>query len=91
MHCPAESLLIHRVDDRTYRVNGCEQEVVYVSTCERPGQNCTWLVNSTLHDMQPSVATAPSGAPGCSFDAQCKGDRICVDKACVAPAPASAP
>jgi hypothetical protein len=92
MHCPAETLLIHRVDDRTYRVNGCEQEMVYISSCERPGattaqdQDCTWVANTTSTD---ASAAARPGALGCSFDNQCKGDRICVNKACVAPSPAA--
>jgi hypothetical protein len=88
MHCPAEELLIHRVDDRTYRVNGCEQEVVYISSCERPAesQSCTWVANTTNTDFKADPSRAGSG---CSFDNQCKGDRICVNKACVAPPPAA--
>jgi hypothetical protein len=35
-------------------------------------------------------AVQPAAAPaGCSFDAQCKGDRICVNNVCVPPTAAS--
>lgn len=30
-------------------------------------------------------------ADGCEYDTQCKGDRICEDKKCVSPQPASQP
>jgi hypothetical protein len=88
MHCPAEQLAIHRLDDRTFRVNGCEQEIVYISSCERPNDNqtCAWVANTTSTDAK--LAASPGGS-GCSFDNQCKGDRICANGACVAPPPAA--
>jgi hypothetical protein len=88
MHCPAEQVLINRVDDRTFRVNGCGQEIVYISSCEPgpTGTKCVWVANTTSTDNR--VAAGPGGS-GCSFDNQCKGDRICVKGACVAPPPAA--
>lgn len=41
------------------------------------------------HAGQPPAA--PAATAGCSFDTQCKGDRICVDGKCVSPPPAAAP
>lgn len=39
-----------------------------------------------------AVAQAPPAAPiGCGYDTQCKGDRICVEGACVDPKPAPPP
>lgn len=41
----------------------------------------------------PAVST-PAAAPvqsGCQYDAQCKGDRVCVKGECVDPAPTSPP
>jgi hypothetical protein len=86
MHCPAESLLIHRLDALTYRVNGCGREVVYTSVCDAR-RECTWIVNSTLHDMEPSIQSTDAG---CNDDGQCKGERICVERECVDSAPAPA-
>jgi hypothetical protein len=39
----------------------------------------------------PSVASAaaPTGKSGCEYDAQCKGDRICISGKCQSPAPAA--
>ena len=40
----------------------------------------------------PATAPAPAAAAGgCSFDTQCKGDRICVKGACVDPPTSKAP
>ena len=92
MHCPAESVKIYAIDDRSYRVIGCDQEFVYVSTCETPNaasKNCTWVLNS--HRGEASVqSSGEAAAPGCSYDAQCKGERICVKHECVTP-PSEAP
>lgn len=94
LHCPAESVKIFRLDDRAYRVVGCEQEAVYLSTCDAPvgsaTRECTWVLDSRRNPVaKPTVAVAP----GCSFDTQCKGDRVCVNRECVAPptAPSIAP
>jgi hypothetical protein len=35
----------------------------------------------------PATQQAPRAPAGCQFDTQCKGDRICVNGACVAPTP----
>lgn len=38
----------------------------------------------------PASASAPTAAPasgGCEYDTQCKGDRVCVNRQCVDPAP----
>jgi hypothetical protein len=37
------------------------------------------------------AAAAPSVGVGCSYDTQCKGDRICVQGQCVSPPPPPAP
>ncbi len=40
--------------------------------------------------VQPAAAPAAPATPaGCSFDAQCKGDRICVNNVCVSPTSAT--
>ncbi|HYP77417.1 MAG TPA: hypothetical protein VER12_15710 [Polyangiaceae bacterium] len=92
LQCAAEELKIYKLDERAYRVVGCEQDVVYISTCDAPEgsltRKCTWLLDSarSASNSAPSKPPAKSGAEtGCSFDAQCKGDRICVAKECVAP------
>ena len=83
MHCSAQQLLIYHLDERSYRVVVCGPEFVYVSSCEDPdakSDSCTWILNS-------HAEPASDAAPGCSSDSQCKGDRICVHKECVAPPP----
>jgi len=102
LHCAPKALKIYRVDDRTYRVIGCQQEAVYISSCDASAVNgmsrgCVWIENSTRHAAsagnQPSdgqAVSTPTSAAGCSFDAQCKGDRICVNHECAAPAEPSA-
>jgi|SRR6188768_1853972 len=90
MHCPAEELKIYQLDEMAYRVVGCEQEVVYVSVCDAPPGNmarsCTWVVDTKRN---PPAGTKPPAnsatSEGCSFDTQCKGDRLCVNKQCVNP------
>jgi len=98
MNCPKSELSIYQLDDRSYRVEGCGQEAVYIESCERPNSmesECTWVLNSTRDDGQqhtgsmadpaPRKATpTASAAPGCSYDTQCKGDRVCVKHECVA-------
>ena len=94
MHCASESLNIYRLDKRSYRVVGCGQEFVYVSTCEDTDitrkDDCTWVLNSHRGDSDAKEG-AERPASGCSFDGQCKGDRICVHHECKEPraAPAS--
>ena len=90
LHCPANDLKIYHLDDRSYRVIGCGQEVVYVSTCDGAagtvGRSCTWLANENITQANARAAPAPNTTvPGCSFDTQCKGDRVCVDRQCVTP------
>ena len=96
LHCPAEVLKIYQLDDRAYRVVGCEQEVVYISVCIGPrsamNTDCTWHVDSTRSNAAAKQPAKQATSDGCSFDTQCKGDRVCVNKQCVAPptpAPAS--
>lgn len=97
LHCPAESLKIYQLDERAYRVVGCEQEVVYISICDGPqsslSRECTWAVDSTRSNAVAAKAPAKqAAADGCSFDTQCKGDRVCVNRQCVpSPPPAAAP
>ena len=83
---------IYRLDDSSYRVVGCKQEAVYRTVC-RASSDCTWTLDSLRNDAaaaQPPEQNATAAvSAGCSFDNQCKGDRICVKKECVAP-PASA-
>jgi hypothetical protein len=40
---------------------------------------------------QPTPPPAAPSGTGCQYDTQCKGDRICENGACVAPAPPAAP
>jgi hypothetical protein len=98
LHCAAETLKIYKLDERAYRVVGCRQDVVYISVCDRPSaygeRQCTWVVDTARRTPAAEAEKQPAtGAPegGCSFDAQCKGDRICVQKQCVAPPSAPAP
>lgn len=88
MHCPADTLEIYKIDERSYRVVGCDQEHVYISTCTNAvdKSNCTWVLNSHRGEPKAEAAT-----PGCSYDAQCKGDRVCVKHECVAPSPSEGP
>jgi hypothetical protein len=95
LHCPAETLTIYKLDDRAYRVAGCQQEVVYISVCDAPegytNRRCTWAVDSTRNSaVAAKQPDEKASAAGCSFDTQCKGDRICVQKQCVAPPAPSA-
>jgi len=94
LQCAPEALKIYKLDERAYRVVGCEQDVVYISTCDAPEgsltRKCTWLLDSarSASNSAPSKPLPKSGAEtGCSFDAQCKGERICVARECVAPTP----
>lgn len=90
MHCSEEELKIYQLDDRSYRVVGCGQESVYIEVCAREtsvNPDCTWHLDSK--DAQGPVPVQVVSAPaagGCSYDNQCKGDRICVKHQCVAPA-----
>ncbi|MEP7053389.1 MAG: hypothetical protein ABJB12_23700 [Pseudomonadota bacterium] len=85
LHCRAEDLRIYHLDDRSYRVVGCGLEAVYVSTCDAH-RNCTWVVNEAITPASARSASAPNATVvGCDSDAQCKGDRICVDRNCTAP------
>ena len=96
LHCAAEAVKIYQLDERAYRVVGCEQEVVYIAICDvpvgYPERKCTWHVDSS-RNATASTKQPESGASGkgCSFDTQCKGDRICVQGQCVAPTAAPAP
>lgn len=102
LHCPAESVKIYRLDDSSYRVFGCQQEAVYRTVCDGAGgpatyasRDCTWTLDSLRSDAavakQPEQNATAAVAAGCSFDNQCKGDRICVQKQCVAPPASPAP
>jgi len=46
----------------------------------------TILKSSGLPTSAPTLTQANASTGGCSFDAQCKGDRICTRGACVDPA-----
>jgi hypothetical protein len=87
MHCRQAYLKIYQLDDRSYRVVGCGQESVYVKTCAGRGEadeDCTWILDSK--DSENPVPVRVVSAPaGCSYDNQCKGDRICVKHQCIAP------
>jgi len=61
-----------------------------------------WYVNASVMKRVSSTSpAAPAPVPvavaanpesqGCAFDAQCKGDRICVEGKCQSPAPNAAP
>ncbi len=97
LKCPAETLKIYRLDELSYRVVGCGEEAVYVSVCDGPASNsigraCTWVMNTSRERTKATPAATP--VSGCSYDAQCKGERLCVNQRCVfppAPAPAPAP
>src|SRR6478752_7047411 len=74
LHCASEELKIYKLDERAYRVVGCQQDVVYISTCDAPEgsltRNCTWLLDSarSASNSAPSKPPAKSGAEtGCSF------------------------
>ncbi len=93
LHCPAADLRIYKLDERSFRVVGCSQEVVYFDTCDirTTGRTCTWVMNSSDDQARKGTtelgaASAPAPGGGCSFDNQCKGDRVCVQHQCVSPA-----
>ena len=89
MNCSETELKIYQLDDRSYRVVGCGQQSVYIEVCARGGgvdRDCTWHLDSK--DAQGPVPVQVVSAPaavGCSYDNQCKGDRVCVQHQCVAP------
>jgi hypothetical protein len=59
-----------------------------VSTGKDSSQvNCKEEAGSVAKADAPSAA--PKAKSGCEYDNQCKGDRICVKGACVAPESAS--
>lgn len=74
------------------------KEKVQAQVCDAGGEVAVAFVNgqgvyikaAVLKRVRPSpasIAPPPAAATGCQFDTQCKGDRICVDGKCVAPAP----
>jgi len=88
-HCPEADLKIYRIDDRSYRVVGCGQESVYIEVCARAGGvkgDCTWHLDAkdTGRPVSVQVVGEPASA-GCSYDNQCKGERVCVNHECKAP------
>lgn len=95
LKCPAETLKIYRLDELSYRVVGCGEEAVYVSVCDGPASNsigraCTWVMNTSRE--RAKAAPVSAAATGCSYDAQCKGERLCVNQRCVfPPVPAATP
>jgi len=98
MHCAPEALRIYRLDQRSYRVVGCQQEAVYIAVCEYPraafveDRNCTWVMDvARKNASEPVAAPTPAPAAGCSFDTQCKGDRICSQGQCASPLNAPPP
>lgn len=67
----------------------------YMCSAHQGGNNSTAQVSCTprqeavaAKSVAPAAAPAPSTA-GCTYDTQCKGDRICVKSECVDPTPAS--
>jgi hypothetical protein len=90
LQCPAEEVKIYKLDERAYYAMGCQQAATYIEVCDAPEgsltRKCTWSMDSAR---SAPAATQPPAKPatvaGCSFDAQCKGDRVCVKRECVAP------
>jgi len=90
LQCPIEELKVYQLDGRAFYVTGCQQANTYISVCDAPEgyatRKCTWSLDSarspTAAAEQPAKRATDAG---CSFDTQCKGDRICVKKQCVAP------
>jgi hypothetical protein len=87
MRCSEEELKIYKLDDRSYKVVGCGEESVYLEVCAGENGDCTWHLDSKFaHGPVPVQVVGAPAAGGCSYDNQCKGDRICVKHQCVAPA-----
>lgn len=67
--------------------------------CEAGGDATVGIKNSNgiyiqatvLKRQQPSQPVAPAEPSGCTYDTQCKGDRICVEGKCTEPQAPSAP
>lgn len=60
--------------------------------CEEGGETTTVVAAATTAAPAPTPApvSATAAAPatgGCEYDTQCKGDRVCVNRQCVDPAP----
>lgn len=70
----------------------CRGKRFYCSVVETGAQqsqvSCREEVSSTVSAEVPAPARSnppPSGAAGCQYDTQCKGDRVCVDSKCQDP------
>ena len=81
--CPADQITISD-EDRGYN------DMSWKATCRGRTYYCSGgLDQSTTCTPETSGGSAPAPAAaaptGCAYDAQCKGDRVCVEGACVAP------
>jgi hypothetical protein len=96
--CPEEDIVITRDEvgwsSRTWTAE-CHVKRFFC-TAVQTGKNES-QVNCKEETANPSSeATEPAARPtpkpvasGCQYDTQCKGDRVCVKGACVAPTPPS--
>lgn len=89
--CPEEEIEVREEknvvwagDTMTWRASCRGKEFI----CSMAGQTAT--CKEELRAASPSATPAAPAAGqrrGCDYDTQCKGDRICVDRACVDPTP----
>src|SRR6478736_1070577 len=76
LECPVDDVKIYKLDERAYRAIGCKQAATYISICDAT-RKCTWAMDSASSPAAKEPPK-PTTVAGCSFDAQCKGERFCV-------------
>jgi hypothetical protein len=66
--CPAQSLALYHIDERTKAVNGCGKQLVYIERCDQgAGNTCSWELDSPTFAQgqwtQPPPAPAVAATP----------------------------
>ena len=72
--CPAQSLALYHIDERTKAVMGCGKQLVYVERCDQgAGNTCSWELDSPSLAQgqwpQPAPATSPPPQPAVTASA----------------------
>lgn len=93
--CPAETITVsnHTRRDLRHRWTAqCQGRTFYCQQGEG-GATCTQQIEETAGAEERCPTTVEAPPPGCQYDTQCRGERICEAGQCVNPsvAPATAP
>jgi hypothetical protein len=60
-------------------------------SCKEAADGSRPAAEAAVSPAASPAATPATVTPGCQYDTQCKGDRVCVKRECVDPAPQAAP